>query len=1031
MNLKFIKKNNPRSWVLAKRMLNGAMLLICSISFAFSSPESESSYTNNSIKYIQQVLTGTIKDVSGLPIPGVNVVEKGTSNGTTTDFDGNFSITLTSVNATLSISYVGFFTKEIISSGENHLDIILEEKATSLNEVVVVGYGTQTKKDITGAVASVSLKDFKEAPVTNPGQLLQGTVSGLNVGTVTSAGSTPTISIRGRTTISGSETVLIVLDGIIYTQSLESINPDDIASIDVLKDASSTAVYGAQAANGVILITTKKGKRGKAKVSFTSSLTFQGPSKNLHTMNRQEQLNFIKEVMWDHAYTKESGYTKEDSSFNLASWMTDSYMVNSDGSITSTDYDWWGNGTRVGTIIENKISISGGSENISYLFSLGNVEQKNYIVNDDFSRKSIRLNLDAKINSWWKMGVQTSGAFVKKDGQEPSLWTLISMTAMTTPYNEDGTLNLLPMETARPNPFLGSDVDDKERNNYFIGNLYSEFKLPVEGLTYRFNFGNNYKARTHFQSNKYGASETGSVYKEYVNYYDYTFDNIINYKRVFGNHSIDATLLYGAIERKGESTVAEANGFSNIALGYNDLNLGENQITNSDAYSESLLYQMARVNYKYNDKYMLTATIRRDGYSGFSENNKSASFPSVALGWIISDEEFMQDLSWLNYLKVRGGYGISGNQTSRYSSLAQVTQEPGYVFGDGGSTVIRQELSSLGNTDLKWERTEGVNLGLDFTLLNSRLTGSLDIYKTITHDLLFDVSIPTITGFEEIRSNVGEVQNKGIEFTITSRNIQSDNFQWNTTFNISSNSNKVISLTGLDNDGDGKEDDLVSSGLFIGKSLTSIYGYEIEGIYQVDDDIPTGFYAGNYKVADTNGDGEYTTDDRTVIGNEDPAYRFGILNNFTYNNFSLRIFVNSIQGGKNGYLGENSAVLTQDDNARRLNRISEMASKFWSPSNPDGIYANSPNTGLITPTRYQDRSFIRLQNVTMSYNLSKYVCESIGVSSINLYVNGNNLFTMTDWEGWDPEAETDDESGQTYEGRPVMRSFTTGINVTF
>lgn len=989
----------------------------------------------------QQQITITGKVVSedeGMPIPGVSIYIRGKEKiGTTTDFDGNYSIEVPSSNTILVFSYMGFVTQEVSVPASKVLNVSLKTDSTQLDEVVIVGvgYGAQKKEDLTGAVISANLEDFRKSPNANVAQMLQGTVPGLNIGQVTSSGETPSISVRGTTTLSGRSGVLIVLDGIIYNNSLESINPNDIQSIDVLKDASATAVYGAQAANGVILITSKKGKEGKTRINVSSSYTIQEPSKKLRTMNRQEMLNYVTEVMWDHAYTEESGYTQADPSFNLAAWMPDSYMVDSDGNITSTDFNWWDAATRTGSIIDNKVDFSGGSDKISYFVSLGNITQKNYLINDDFKRNSIRVNLDAQVRPWWKMGVQGFGSFVNKDGSEPTLWTLISMSPLTTPYNEDGTLNPLPMETARDNPLMGSDVLDRDRQNYFTGNLYSEFQLPIKGLTYRINFGNNFRYNEHFYASEYGFSQAGYAYKTHSTYNDYTLDNIVNYKKDFGKHSIAATLLYGAIERKYYWTRAEANTFDRLTLGYNSLEQGANQFTYSDANSESLLYQMARVNYKYDDRYLLTATLRRDGYSGFAENYKSALFPSVALGWVISKEKFY-NVSWMNNLKLRGGYGVNGNQTFQYASLARVTSEAGYVFGDGSSAYIRQELASLGNKDLKWERTAGINLGLDFGFMDNRITGSLDVYRTKTHDLLYNVAIPSITGFTSISSNVGEVQNKGIEFIVTSQNIQTDKFKWSTTFNIASNSNKVVTLTGLDSDGDGVEDDLVSSNLFIGEDSSSLYGYVIDGIYQIGDDIPDGYYPGNYKIRDVNGDGAITTDDRKVIGKTNPAYRFGILNKLSYGNFTLNFFINSVQGGKNSYLGINSAVISQDDNARRLNRISEMAQEFWSPNNPDGIYASAPNSGPITPTRYEDRSFIRLQDISLGYNLPKSLCSSIGVDNINLYVNGKNLFIITKWHGWDPEANVGSSNGvnftgSNYDGRPVMKSVTGGINISF
>ena len=972
----------------------------------------------------KKAVTGKVVDANGDPIIGATIMEKGTTNGSITDFDGNFILNVSS-NAILEISYIGYQSQQINAVTGKTLSIVLKEDTELLDEVVVIGYGSMKKSDLTGAVVSANIKDFEKSPNTNIVQSLQGTVPGLNVGQVTSAGTTPEFSIRGKNTLAGNSSVLIVLDGIIYNSSLSSINPNDIASIDVLKDASATAVYGAQAANGVILITTKRGKAGKAKVSFSSSYTVSNPTKDLHPMNRSEYLDFVKNFYYDKAYTGEN-YQTPNPDFRLADYLPDAVMLDNsqpDG-ISQYDYDWWNEGTRTGSVLENKISLSGGTDAASYLISYANTQQKGVILNDDFSRNSIRVNLDTNPYKWLKLGVQAFASFVNQDGAEPNYWMLNIQSPLIQPYDENGDLVPYPFQTLDTNPFMASDVDDKERHNYFFANFYGEVKLPVKGLTYRINYGNNYRIDEYFRSNPYGASLTGEAYKKHESYYDYTVDNILNYDGSFGDHSVSATLLYGASERMYNMTNAKSQNFSRLTLGYNSLELGKDQYTYSDAWSEALLYQMARVNYKYMNKYLLTATVRRDGYSGFAENNKTAVFPSFAFGWVISEEDFFKS-SWIDYLKLRGGWGISGNQTTRYKSLATVTSNPGYVFGDGGSTEIYQQIKSMANKDLKWERTKGINLGLDFNLFNNRLSGSLEAYQTTTNDLLYDMAIPTMTGFSSVSTNIGEIRNRGIELTLNSRNITTKDFEWSTMFNISHNSNKIMSLFGKDADGDGVEDDLIASNLFIGESTSAIYGYVIDGIYQIGDDIPDGYHPGNYKIRDTNGDGEITVDDRVVLGQSDPLLRMGLMNRFRYKNFSLSFFFNSILGGSNGYLGSNSSALNRGNaNHLRWNMPSEFAADHWSPNNPDATYSRAIIAGAIVPTAYQDRSFLRLQDINLSYDFPKSWLRNIGIEGLGLYVSGKNLFTITKWKGWDPEAN----SG--YYGRPVLRSFTFGLNLT-
>lgn len=985
-------------------------------------PEKEKSVSRQqtSLKPLQGIVT----DANGEPVIGANIKVEGTSIGTITDLDGRFTLDVPT-NAVLQVSYIGYVSQNVKVGSKQDISIRLEEDAQALDEVVVIGYGSMKKSDLTGAVASANLKDFEKAPNSNILQSLQGTVPGLNIGQVTSAGGTPNIQIRGTNTLSGNKSVLIVLDGIIYTSSLSSINPNDIESIDVLKDASATAVYGAQAANGVLLITTKKGKQGRTKVEFSSAYTTSTPTKDLRPMNRQEFLDFTKEFWYDKAYTGPD-YTTPNPEFNVADYLPSPAMLDSsqpDG-ISSYDYSWWDAGTRTGSMWENRLSLSGGNEAMSYLISFSNTDQKGYIVNDNFRRNSIRVNLDVRPFRWLKTGVQAFGSFVNQDGVSPDVKSLIQQSQMIEPYDEEGVLKPYPFNSVATNPFMTLEIDDKERHNYFFANVYAEIQLPVKGLTYRFNFGNNYRIDEHFQSNKYGASLEGEAYKHHTSYYDWTFDNIVNYNGEFGDHDISATFLYGASERKENYTGADAQQFSRLALGYNALELGTNQFVESNAWSEALLYQMFRLNYKFKDRYLLTATVRRDGFSGFAENNKTAIFPSVALGWTMSEEKWFK-VSWIDQLKLRGGWGISGNQTSRYTSLPRMQNDPGYVFGDGGSTEMYQQVSSMGNNDLKWEKTAGFNLGLDFALFKSRLTGSLELYSTTTRDLLYSVTIPTITGFASVYSNIGKIRNKGIELTITSHNFATSDFEWNTTFNISANNNKILTLLGKDNDGDGLEDDLTSSNLFIGESTSAIYTYKIDGIWQLDDDIPTGYHPGNYRVVDIDNSGDITTDDRMIIGKGDPAYRFGILNTFRYKDFTFSFFINSVQGGKNGYMQRNSDTLNRgDENHRLYNRISEMGANYWSPNNPNAEYARSINAPSIGGTRYQQRNFVRLQDISLGYNFPKSWLNRLGIDNINLYISGKNLLTFTKWDGWDPE------SGSDYYGRPVLKSFTVGLNVS-
>lgn len=985
-----------------------------------------------------QTVKGTIKSKTEQALTGVSVRIKGTTRGTTTNNEGSFSITCAPTE-TLVLSSVGYKTQEILVGSKTTINIVLDEDLSALNEVVVVGYGTQKKSDLTGAVASVNLETMRNAPNTNIGQYLQGTVPGLNVGLSTSAGGTPPISIRGQVTLNGSQSVLIILDGIQYTGSLSSINPDDIASIDVLKDASSTAVYGAQAANGVILITSRKGKYNqKPRISFSSAYTSQTPTiGNLKPYERDGFIKQLTESFYDKAYLAPN-FTEPNPNFKVSDF-ADAAMRDGAGNLLPNNYNWFQEGTNTGSIFENNLSISGGSERVTYLLSGSLVNQKGFIVNDIFKRQSIRANIEILPLDWLKVGLVSSGSFVNQDGQEPSFSSLLRISPLLVPYDANGNLIPFPTNTLEPSPFTTYNVDDYDRNKYLFANIYTEIDFPfLKGLKYRMNFGNNYRLSQRYNSSIYGAGQTGSAYKNTQDYYDYTFDNILTYNKAFGEHEVTGTFLYGAVERKFSSVNARAEGFTRLSLSYNNLSLGTTKFVESDAWDEALNYQMARVNYKFKNKYLLTATVRRDGFSGFAKNNKYGVFPVAALGWVLSEENFMKNVKPVDFLKLRAGYGTIGNQTSRYTSVARVStgNTYSYVYGDGGTTAFGQQVTSLGNDNLKWERTTGLNLGLDFTLFNSKLSGSLEYYNNKTKDLLYSVAIPAVTGFGSISTNLGQINNTGFEASITGKIVDKGGFKWSSTVNFSANNNKIVSLTGVDANGDGVEDDLISSNLFIGKSIGTIYNYQLNGIYQLSDERLAGFPVGSVRIVDQNGDKDITPlMDRVFLGRAEPAYRVSLSNNFEYKGFNLSVLINSIQGGKDGYLRNNNPSYFRDDNSIRVNYIQGI--DFWSPTNPTGKYPRniSGSRAKIEPNMYQSRSFIRLQDISLSYNLGNLL-KSTKAQSINLYISGKNLYTWTKWEGWDPEVNDNDTDGNPVNGlnnggRPVLRAFTVGLNIVY
>ncbi len=971
------------------------------------------------------IVKGIVHGENNQPIIGASVVIKNSqtnfTTGAKTDSLGFFTVSVPPGGPYgFTISGIGYDSQ--ILTGYNlkggtifTLDVSMKAAAGSLEQVVVVGYGRQKRTYITGAVSSANLDVVRDAPNTNIIQSLQGNVPGLNVGPVTSAGSTPSITIRGRNTINGNQNVLIILDGIQYNSSLSSINPDDIASIDVLKDASATAVYGAQAANGVLLITSRRGVSGaKARINFSSSYATQTPAENIRPLNKEQYLNKVRDLHWNLAYLGPD-YTQPNPAFDVRNYVDVS--MRNPRSLDSTDFNWYDAGTKQGFINDNQLSVSGASDKFNYLLSGAYTNQAGYIINDHFKRITLRVNLESQATDWLKIGVQSFGSFVNADGAEPDLGALFQMSPLQTPYKADGSLNPFPFNSVDPNPFLTYDISDRERHNYLFANVFGEVNIPfVKGLTYRVNFGNNYRTDQRFYASKYAGGQTGQAYKYNESYYDYTLDNILTYSRTFKKHNILATAVYGASQRKNESSQATGTGFTSLTLGYDNLALATTREITSDGYQESLNYYMGRLNYAFDGKYLLTATIRRDGFSAFAENHKWGTFPSVSIGWILTEEPFMKKLNFINNLKLTAGYGVAGNQTQRYFSLDRLTSQAAYVFGDGGSTVFGQNISTLANPDLKWEKTKELNIGLDFSVLNSRLSGRFDFYKRNTNDLLFSVNIPTITGFTTINTNVGEVQNTGFEVSLNSKNIDNKNFRWNTTFNFSRNVNKVVELLG--------SGDLVASNLFIGQPIGAIYGYTTNGIYQINDQIPAGYYAGSYRIVDISKNGTAGPEDRSILGSSDPAYRFSFLNSLAYKGFTFTFLVNSIQGGDNGYLAGNSPSLSRSDVSIRNGGIAGI--QYWTPANPNSPYVLfTQGAPTINPTIYYSRSFVRLQDITLSYNFGNYL-KKMNIQNLSLFVSGKNLKTWTKWKGWDPET-----GGGLFAARPLLKGYSVGLNVTF
>lgn len=993
-------------------------------------------------------INGIVKDSTGEGIIGANVLQKGTTNGTVTDLDGNFTLTVPDKNAVLVFSFLGYVSQEVIVGNQTTLNIILKEDTQNLDEVIVIGYGTAKKSDLTGAVTRADMSALEKSPNVNVLQGLKGVVPGLNIGIATKAGDSPTVSIRGRNSISGSTEPLVVLDGVIYRGNISDINPSDIESIDVLKDASSTAIYGSQAANGVLMITTKTAKNySKPIFEYNGTFTLQGLINNdMKRLDREGFATQIADIMLENSRMG-NDLSQRNPDFNPTDYFKDEAVIK--GYNEGLNTDWWNLLTEDVPYIQNhNVSVRGKTEMNSYFISFGFTDQKNLVINDTYKRYNVRINLDSKITDWLKIGTSSYFNVSNFSGENTSFGNLFSIPACTTPYEDDGvTLKTNPI-TGTINPLLKIHDPNKDIRYNLSGNVYADVTIPwIKGLSYRINYANNWTIYHYYAFDPYANTLLGQAEKKHTNQNEWTLDNILTYQNRFGKHSVNATFVYGVEKRTYEATDAIANTFNDKTLGYNNMGMGQADLNtiSSNAWKETSLYNMLRLVYTFNDRYIFTGTIRRDGFSGFSEGNKFGYFPSIAGAWRLSEENFIKNnLKWIDNLKLRLSYGTSGNRTSgRYATMAQMqntnnfeTSSTGYVFGDGGTAGLMQLMKTLPNPDLKWETTKSVNIGLDFSVLNGRLFGNYEYYVSNTTDLLYDIEIPNINGMvtNSVPTNIGKLQNMGHEFSITGIPVTNKDFEWSITANFSLNRNKVKTILGIDANGDGKEDDLIASNIFINQPLNTIYDYNIIGMWQMEDYlngiIPNGFTYGTYKIEDINQDGSYTAEkDRKIIGCEDPLYRFSIQNNFRYKDFELNIFINSVQGGKNHYLGQPLADLSIPDH---LKSNSFMKFDYWTPENPNakyrqlGFYTASLGEGF---SPYVSRSFIRLQELSLAYNVPQRFLKKIHVNRAKVFVSASNLFTITNWDGWDPEAG----QGVTYDldGYPTMKSYTLGLNFEF
>ncbi|MEO5904690.1 MAG: TonB-dependent receptor [Gemmatimonadaceae bacterium] len=982
----------------SSRVRNWSAMLLLMLTAIFLAPSASAQ---------EAVVRGTIigADSSG-PVVQANIVVQGTKIGTLSDENGAFSLRVPSSSSNLVIQRIGYVRQVVPINGLTTLVVRLARTTVALSDVVVVGYGSQTRSDITGSVASVGKERLEEKPNISVAQAMEGATAGVTIRTNT-AGAEPAINIqvRGRNSISASTSPLVVVDGIPYNGNLAEINPSDIAAIEVLKDASASAIYGSRGSNGVILVTSRKGGSGKPKVSY-SAYTGTQRIANLPTLMNAQQFADFKCV-------RIRTTPMQDCSTTLTTTEKASLA-------TGVDTDWARIGTRDGNQTQHDISVAGGGDDTKYYLGGSILNVRGVALNDDFNRATVRFNLDQNVKSWLKVGTSTQAAQTKRDGVPVNFSTAFFSNPLISPYDANGNVLLRPWpEDPNTNNALENLLAiDNDKNKRIFSSNYLQLNVPqITGLSYRLNAGIDLASRnvgTYFGRNtQTGLVDGGTSLVSNTTRNDWTVENILRYNRIFGRQTLDFTALASEQANNLEIDALSAHGYPNDVLTYRS-NLPLFIVPADSVIDSRLLSQMGRVNYGYDGRYLVTLTSRRDGYSGFGRNNKYGTFPSIAFGWNASNEKFFPFKQSIDALKFRFSYGKNGNQAIRpYQTLSQL-DDRSYLNGDAPAPGYIPV--TLGNPDLKWETTLSRNFGLDLSMWKGRVTATLDSYMSNTSDLLLRRSISSVQGITTITQNIGKTSNKGFELQLGTLNVSRGMFRWNTDLNLSVNRNKIVDLYG------DKKDD-IASGWFIGQPIDVNYGYIFDGIFQAGENIaasaqPTAL-PGYVRVKDVNGDGKIDPLDRTFVGSLQPKYTAGMTNSIRVSRFTLSAFFNTVQGvtRSNQLLGTNQVFA--DVRRNTVYRI------YWTPETPINTYpSNSNNSNPLGVPFYEDASFIRLKDLSLSYDLPSTLARRLGGESLRFYVNGRNLWTKTTWTGLDPELEAQ-------RNVPLEKVVTGGLTVRF
>ncbi|MBD2699405.1 TonB-dependent receptor [Spirosoma sp. BT702] len=975
-------------------------------------------------------------------LPGVTVTVKGTSRGTTTDANGTYRINVPNDQAVLVFSSVGFLSQEVAVGNRSSVNITIQTDTRSLNEVVVVGYGTQKKSQTTGAISSITPKQITEQPVTNIGQAMQGRVAGVDVAQSGSRpGSVPTIRIRGRRSFNAGNDPLYVVDGIPLAREYEDINPNDVASMEILKDATATAIYGARGANGVVLVTTKRGNaNGKTSITYDNYVGVTDALDKVHLFSGSEFAEFVRE-----AYRTTNNY-KDVNGNPVPTGVADAYadskvaVLGGDpnvaaGLAANRNTDWQSMLLKQGIQQNHTIGVQGGSEKTQFYISAGYFQDKGIMPGLDFTRYSLRANIDHQINKVLRVGLSSYMMYSLRNGEtlNPYNFTL-QQNPLGRPYDDNGNLIFSPTNDALlTNPLAevipGAQIEERKKYRIF-NSVYAEVNI-IDGLKYRVNFGpdftiNRFGRFIGAQTNarKFGDPQASNAA---AFNFDYTLENVVTYNKKYGDHNFGITALQ-SIQRDNtefnninvQGVPAETQSFYNVGNASSVLGVG------SGLVQWTINSYMGRVNYDYKDKYLLTATIRRDGSSRFGENTKYGNFPGVALGWNISNEDFLKGSSWVDLLKLRVSRGSVGNQGVAPYQTQGLLGRTVYAFGSTAAFGYRPE--TIGNADLRWETSTTTNVGVDFSLWRGRVAGSIELYNTRTTDLLLSDLLPTSIGFNAVTKNIGETQNKGIEASISTVNVNTKSgFKWTSDIVFTKNTEAIISLF------NGPIDD-VGNKRFIGKPLTAFFDYKKAGIWQTSEaDLAKSYQSavGQIKVQDTNNDGKITADDRVFLGSDIPTWSGGITNRFSFKGFDLNFFI---------YARVGQMILSgfHRDNNQLAGRYQQIKVDYWTPNNPTNEFPR-PNSSQEFPVYngailYYDGTFVKVRNINFGYTFPASITSKLRLQSLRLFASIQQPFIFSSYRskynGVDPETSASD--GVVSNGVvPATRVTTFGLNVKF